>query len=210
MTDGKFPNTYEPLPHAAPRRRWWEKQRFIIPIAVAVLAPAVFFVTGLVAGDGAGSQQAELSAAQVAGSAAEPAPGAAVPDDPPGDAGDTRDEPATGDGGGDGPDADTDAAGSDAAGSDVAVVASADSAQADEPEPPAVCGRILALREQFEMQGVNPLEVYLEMLEIQKEADGTSIAAAADHAVRTMEDFVSGETDSGDVVAAGTALVAAC
>jgi hypothetical protein len=209
MTDGKFPNTYEPLPHAAPRRRWWEKQRFIIPIAVAFLAPAVFFVTGLVAGEGAGSQQAELSAGQAARNAAEPAPGAAVPDDSAGDAGDSRDEPAADDGS-DTDAAGSDAVGSDAAGSDVAVVASADIAQADAAEPPAVCERILALREQFEMHGVNPLDVYLAMLEIQDEAGGTAVAGKVDDAVRTMEDFVSGNADTADVVAAGGALVAAC
>ena len=74
MTDGKFPNTYEPLPHADPRRRWWEKQRFIIPIAVAVLAPAVFFVTGLVAGEGVRSQQMQLSTDQTGAVAPAQAP----------------------------------------------------------------------------------------------------------------------------------------
>lgn len=210
MTDGKFPNTYEPQPHAAPRRRWWEKQRFIIPIAVAVLAPAVFFVTGLVAGDGAGSQQMQLSTDQTGAVAPAQAPHdnpEAAPRTAPRAAGKRVPRRAVDDARG-GADAD-----SGAGRSDVAVASSVSGAQSaeevDEPPPP-VCDRILALREQFEMQGVNPLEVYAEMLDIQKEAHGTPIAATADHAVRAMEDFVSGETDSGDVVAAGTALVAAC
>lgn len=196
MTDGKTPDYYESLPRAAPRRRWWEKQRFMIPIAVAVLAPAVFLVAGLVARDGRTPQQMDLSTGQTRAAAptAEPAP---------------RDAPEAA------PRAAADAAadsGQDASDSenDVTVLSSAESARSDEAESPAVCQRILALREQFEMQGVNPLEVYLDMLDIQKDAKGTAVAADVDRAVRTMEDFVSGNADTGDVVGAGAALVAAC
>lgn len=200
MTDGKTPDYSESLPRAAPRRRWWEKQRFMIPIAVAVLAPAVFLVAGLVARDGRTPQQMDLSTGQTRAAAptAEPAP---------------RDTPEAGTRAAAESSADTAAdTGRDASDSetDVTVLSSAERAQSDEAESPAVCQRILALREQFEMQGVNPLEVYLDMLDIQKDAKGTAVAADVDRAVRTMEDFVSGNADTGDVVAAGGALVAAC
>lgn len=204
MTDGKFPDrTYEPPRRGVPRRRWWEKQRFIIPIAVAILAPAVFFVAGLVASDGAGSQQVELSTDQTRGGAP-----AQVPGDTPAAASRPVDGPAA-DAGQDAPGAET-----EAAGSDVAMVSAADGAQsakqAGAAAAPAVCQRILALREQFEMQGVNPHAVYLETQRIQRDAVGTPVAAKAEHAVRTMEDFVSGRTDTAAVVAAGGALVSAC
>lgn len=196
MTDGKTPDYSESLPRAAPRRRWWEKQRFMIPVAVAVLAPAVFLVAGLVARDGRTPQQMDLSTGQTRAAAptTEPAP---------------RDTPEAAPRAAAESSADTGRDASDSE-TDVTVLSSAERAQSDEAESPAVCQRILALREQFEMQGVNPLEVYLDMLDIQKDAKGTAVAADVDRAVRTMEDFVSGNADTGDVVAAGGALVAAC
>ena len=166
MTDGN--DTGVPVVRAVPRRRWWEKQRFVIPIAMAILAPAVFLVAGVVTG---GRADADLHAA------------GATP----------RDAAAA-----------ADVTGPRAADGDGTATATGG------PRSPAVCRRILALRTQLEAQGVNPVKVYLQMQRIQQDAQGTRVAAQADHAVRTMEDFVAGEAGTAEVVAAGTALVSAC
>lgn len=118
----------------------------MIPIAVAVLAPAVFLVAGPVARNGRTPQQMDLSTSQTRAAAptAEPAP-RDTPEAAPRAAAESSSDTA--------PIAGQDASDSE---TDVTVLSSAESAESDEAESPAACQRILALREQFEMQGVNP------------------------------------------------------
>ena len=179
MDDDTQLDLYEALMRGWPprRRRWWEKQRYIIPLAVLVLAPAVYFVAGQALARDGGRQAPEpgaRGAAQLSGADGQVAMA------------DTR--PAAAGAGGDA-----------AAGEDAAADVGAD-----------VCGRVLGLRDELRMQGVDPSAVYREVVAIQQDAAGTPVAAAADEVVRTMEDVVVGRADTDDVVAAGAALIAAC
>lgn len=189
MTDGD--HSHDPPGvrlRAAPPRRWWEKQRFIIPISLLILAPAVFVVAGIVR---AGDPTLPIIVHGSEGAAA------TVPVDGDGVA-QTRADGEGGDAG--------DAAGGSASRATPATVP----ASAADPGSQKVCRRILALRDEFENRGVNPVHAYIEMMQIQRDARDTVLAAEVDEAIGTMEDFVAGRADTGAVVTAGTTLASAC
>lgn len=205
--DNQSFNLYDKVRHDVPdTRRWWEKQRFIIPIVVAVLAGPIWYVAGLMAAD-IEPQQQQTQAGEVASQPAEveqqprSSEGAAVAD--------AATESSAG------ADAGRDQTGADgsAAGSDSTKVLPAHGEQAPagrQRERAAVCERVLALRDDLKLQGANPVEVYQDMLAIQEQAAGTAVSDEADAAVAALEGFVSGTHDSDAVVSAGAALVDAC
>lgn len=177
MTDEQRGDGPQQRPTPKPgRRRWWEKQRWLVPIAVVVLGVAVVAVIAFLRSDRADRQEA------IAGEGASQGPGA-------------QSEAGT------------------SAGASPSPEAGADEQSGDQPPDPAtaqVCQRIIALQEQVQSQGIDPLAVYTEVTEIERQARGTPLASQANDAARTVQRFITGRTDAESVIAAGTQLASAC
>lgn len=175
MTDEQRGDGPQQRPSPKPdRRRWWEKQRWLVPIAVVILGVAVVAVIAFLRSERADSQTA------IAGEGASQAP---------------------------------QSEGGTQAGASPSPEASADEQGGDQPPDPAtaqVCQRIIALQEQVQSQGIDPLAVYTELTEIERQARGTPLASQANDAARTLQRFIMGRTDAESVIAAGTQLASAC
>lgn len=177
MTDEQRGDGPQQRPSTKPdRRRWWEKQRWLVPIAVVVLGVAVVAVIAFLRSDRADRQEA------IAGEGVSQGPGA-------------QSEAGAQAGASPSPEAPADGRGGD---------------QQPDPATAQVCQRIIALQEQVQSQGIDPLAVYTEVTEIERQARGTPLASQANDAARTLQRFITGRTDGESVIAAGTQLASAC
>jgi hypothetical protein len=121
-----------------------------------------------------------------------------------------RQEAIAGEGASQGPGAQSEAGAQ--AGASPSPEAPADGRGDQQPDPATaqVCQRIIALQEHVQSQGVDPLAVYTEVTEIERQARGTPLASQANDAARTLQRFITGRTDAESVIAAGTQLASAC
>lgn len=178
MTDEqRGSEVYKPESTEGDRRRWWEKQRWLVPIAVVVLILAVIAVTAFLRSESDESPEAAIAEDGDAQAQSEGGTQASAAPSP------------EAQGGGD------------------------DAEQQQDPETAQVCRRIVALQDEVQSQGINgmnPLDVYTELTEIERQSRGTQVASLANDAAVTVQRFITGRTDADAVYAAGTALASAC
>jgi septal ring-binding cell division protein DamX len=177
MTDEqRGSEVYRPESTDRDRRRWWEKQRWLVPIAVVVLILAVIAVTAFLRSERAEAPDAAIAEDEAAQAESEGGTQAQASPEPP-------------------------AGGDDA------------EQQQQDRETAQVCRRIVALQEEVQSEGINgmnPLDVYTELTEIERQARGTQLASLANDAAVSVQRFITGRTDADAVYAAGTALASAC
>lgn len=178
MTDEqRGSEVYRPESTDGDRRRWWEKQRWLVPIAVVVLILAVIAVIAFLRSESEAPPEgaiAEDEAAQAQSEGGTQAQAQASPEPP--------------------------------AGGD-------DAEQQPDRETAQVCRRVVALQEEIQSEGINgmnPLDVYTELTEIERQSRGTQLASLANDAAVTVQRFITGRTDADAVYAAGNALASAC
>ena len=176
MTDEqRGSEVYRPESTDRDRRRWWEKQRWLVPIAVVVLILAVIAVTAFLRSESDESPEAAIAEDGDAQAQSEGGTQAQASPEPP-------------------------------AGGD-------DAEQQPDRETAQVCRRIVALQEEVQSEGINgmnPLDVYTELTEIERQSRGTQLASLANDAAVSVQRFITGRTDADAVYAAGTALASAC
>lgn len=176
MTDEqRGSEVYRPESTDGDRRRWWEKQRWLVPIAVVVLILAVIAVIAFLRSESEAPPEGAIAEDEAAQAQSEG--GTQAPPSP---------EPAAG---GD------------------------DAEQQPDRETAQVCRRVVALQEEIQSEGINgmnPLDVYTELTEIERQSRGTQLASLANDAAVTVQRFITGRTDADAVYAAGNALASAC
>lgn len=171
-------------------RKWWEKQRWIIAIAVVLLALAVFAITMFLRDDSPttdaaadsdpSAEPSDPDATQPAGQGA-PDPSATDP---------SADQSAPGGGQGDGE--------------------AGEQQQEDDRRTAQVCEQIIAFQESLQSGSIEPLTVVAELAEIERDARGTRLADRVNVAGATLQDFLTGQADANEVLEAGTELASAC
>lgn len=195
------PQPDKPPPPPAEERRsrpWWKDPRWLILIAVVVLA---LVVIGAVVALTAGTETASDAAA-----------GTETPSAAPTEADTDR------------PSAAPTAADTDRPSAAPTAGAEGEAAALPSPSPSPdpggetaqdqttaqVCDRIIAFQEEVRSGQMNPLAAFSELNAIEREARGTRLEDETSAAVGAMQDVLAGRASVDDVVAAGTRLAAAC